>query len=219
MTASVRQIDRADRRTRRQLIDVGDEFRERRLQLALSQSSVAAACHMSRNHYGQIERGQARHTTLLELNRIGAALGLSGGLRYYPTDVAIRDAGQAKRLLGLLAVARPPLQFRHEVALPRRDGAPEWRAWDAVLFGEGRRTTIELEMRLRDVQALRRRIDLKRRDDPAQAFLLAIADTDHNRRVLREFESFFADLPRLRPSVVAVALAAGRHPPSGIVLV
>jgi hypothetical protein len=88
-----------------------------------------------------------------------------------------------------------------------------------VIFGSSERTAIELEMRLRDVQAMRRRHELKRRDDPTEHFLLLVADTRHNRRVLAEFEDLFADLARLRPSIVRTALNAGRHPSTGLLLV
>jgi hypothetical protein len=74
-------------------------------------------------------------------------------------------------------------------------------------------------MRLHDAQALERRVSLKRRDDPTDEFVLLVADTRNNRRVLAEFGGVFADLPRLRPGVVRDALAAGRHPPSGLLLV
>jgi hypothetical protein len=67
---------------------------------------------------------------------------------------------------------------------------------------------IELEMRLRDVQAVRRRHELKRRDDPPDHFMLLIADTRHNRRALAEVADLFAELPRLRPSVVRAASGA-----------
>ena len=87
-----------------------------------------------------------------------------------------------------------------------------------MLYGSNERTAIELEMRLGDVQALRRRHDLKRRDDPTEHFLLVVAATRHNRRVLAEFASLFDDLPRLRPSAVRQALESGRHPPTGLVL-
>ena len=83
----------------------------------------------------------------------------------------------------------------------------------------GGRTAIELEMRLRDLQAMRRRHELKRRDDPTEQFLLLVADTGHNRRVLAEYADLFGDLPRLRPSVVRKALERGRHPPTGMLLV
>ncbi len=74
-------------------------------------------------------------------------------------------------------------------------------------------------MRLRDGQAAERRINLKRRDDPTDQFLLLVADTRTNRRVLAEYPDLFADLPRLRQSNVIAALQAGRHPPTGLALV
>jgi hypothetical protein len=37
--------------------------------------------------------------------------------------------------------------------------------------------------------------------------------------VLADFPRFFADLPRLRPSTVYRTLEAGRHPPTGLVVV
>jgi hypothetical protein len=87
-----------------------------------------------------------------------------------------------------------------------------------MILGLGLRTAIELEMRLRDAQALERRLALKRQDDPTDRFVLVIADTRTNRRILREPRDLFADLPRLRPSGVLRALAAGRHPPTGLML-
>ena len=78
-----------------------------------------------------------------------------------PAGLPIRDAAHSLRLREFLALVRPPLTYRVEVPLPVMDDRPELRAWDAMLFGLGRRTAIELEMRLRDVQALLRRIDLR----------------------------------------------------------
>ncbi len=174
---------------------------------------------MSRNHYVQLEGGRLPAIDLREVDCIALALGLDVSLRLYPGGPPIRDAGHAARLLGLLRQARPPLHYRVEAPLPAKEDRFERRAWDAMLFGDGQRTAIELEMRMRDVQAMRRRHALKRRDDPTEEFLLLIADTRHNRRVLAEFEELFEDLPRLRPSVVRETLEAGRHPPTGLLLV
>ncbi len=77
---------------------------------------------------------------------------------------------------------------------------------------------MEFESRLSDVQELTRRHNLKRRDDAAQHFLLVVADTDHNRRVLREFATLFSELPRLRTARVLAQLRAGHHPPTGFML-
>lgn len=212
-------MDQGSRLADRHAREIGDEFRERRLELNRSQASVAAACQISRVHYGEIERAEIEELSLREVSRIAAVLGLRPTIRLFPAGPAIRDAGQTSRLQRFLAQAASPLTYRLEVALPARQDRPEQRAWDAVLFGHGARTTMELEMRIRDVQAMRRRHELKRRDDRAEQFLLLIADTKHNRRVLAEFADLFGDLPRLRPSVVRRALAAGEHPPTGLLLV
>lgn len=203
----------------RQARQIGDEVLERRLTLGHSQEHVAAASHMSRVRLRRIETGLATNLRLEELGRVSMVLGLSPSVRLYPSGAPVRDAGHASRLKEFLASVSRPLTYRLEVALPRTSDHPELRAWDSMLFGGGRRTAIELEMRLRDIQALRRRIDLKRRDDPTEEFLLLVADTRNNRRVLAEFEDLFGDLPRLRPSRVRAALATGEHPPTGLVLV
>jgi hypothetical protein len=122
-------------------------------------------------------------------------------------------------LTQLLRNVQPPLSYRIEVPLPRVADRWDMRAWDVVLFGAGRRTAMELEMRLRDVQATWRRMELKRRDDPTDGFLLLVADTRGNRRVIAEFGALFVELPRLRPGAVQAKLQAGQHPPSGLLLI
>jgi transcriptional regulator with XRE-family HTH domain len=214
-----RAFDRGTQLARRHVSEIAEEFRERRLALGRSQEVVAEACQISRVHYSQIENGQVPKLTILEVDRIASVLGLAPSIRLYPSGPAVRDAGQLLRLQAFLDDVRPPLTYRIEVPLPPQDDRTDQRAWDAVLYGGGRRTAIELEMRLRDIQALVRRIDLKRRDDPTNAFLLLIADTRANRRILAEFAGMFVDLPRLKPSVVRAALESGKHPPTGLLLV
>jgi transcriptional regulator with XRE-family HTH domain len=216
--STTRLRDGAARLARRQAVEIGDEFRERRLTLATSQGHAAAAAGLSRTRFGVIERGSTS-LTVDELNRIAAVLGLTPSIRVYPDGVPVRDAGHAARLQRFLEPVHEPVTYRVEVPLPVVEGRPERRAWDAVLFRGRDRCPVELEMRLRDVQAVRRRIDLKRRDDPTESFLLLVADTRNNRRVLNEFATLFADLPRLRPTQVRAALAEGRLPPTGILLV
>jgi transcriptional regulator with XRE-family HTH domain len=219
MPTASRAFDRGTQRANRDLGETGEAFRERRLELGVSQDHVAAASRLSRVRYSQIERGVTSTLTILEFDRIAVVLGLSPSIRLFPGGAAVRDAGQSTRLARFLELVESPLSARVEVPLPPLPDRPERRAWDAVLFGQGERTAIELEMRLRDVQAMRRRHALKRRDDPTEHFLLLVADTRHNRRVIAEFAELFDDLPRLRPSVVRAALEAGQHPPTGLLLV
>jgi transcriptional regulator with XRE-family HTH domain len=219
MPSVVRPLDEIDRVTARSLRASGDEFHERRLELSISQAAVAGAARMSRNHYAAIENGTAAKASLRELNRVAAVLGLEPSYRLYPGGRALRDGGHATKLRTLASWLRSPLTIRFEVALPAVADRFERRAWDAMIFADGRRTGLELEMRLRDVQAMRRRIDLKRRDDPVESFVLLVADTRNNRRVVAEFADLFADLPSLRASAVRSVLAAGQHPPTGLLLI
>jgi hypothetical protein len=87
-----------------------------------------------------------------------------------------------------------------------------------MTFGRGERTGFEFETRLRDIQAQTRRHNLKRRDDPVDHFLLVVADTRHNRAVLREFAELFADLPRHGTASLLKALKTGQHPQTGLIL-
>jgi transcriptional regulator with XRE-family HTH domain len=203
----------------RQLREIGAELRERRLSLGESQAFVAAAARLSRSRYATVEAGAVTTLSVSEINRIASVLGLDASIRLFPGGAATRDAAHSGKLGRFLRDVRVPLRARVEVSLPSVGDRFERRAWDAMLFGSGERTAVELEMRLRDVQAMRRRHELKRRDDPTEHFLLLIADTRHNRSVVAEFVELFADLPRLRPSQVRAALGAGRHPPNGMLFV
>lgn len=219
MTSASRALDRGTRLGERALLAIGTEFETARRGLGQSQAHVAAAARISRPRYSKTENGKAGTLQVAEVARIAAVLGLEPSFRLYPAGPPIRDAGQARRLTAFLSLARAPLTTRTEVPLPALPDRRELRAWDAMLQGSGERTAIELEMRLHDTQALDRRVTLKRRDDPTEHFLLLIADTRTNRRILAGLPGLFPDLPRLSKAAVTRELAAGRHPGTGIVLV
>jgi hypothetical protein len=85
------------------------------------------------------------------------------------------------------------------------------RAWDAI--------AVEAETRLRDIQALERRIALKQRDGGVDVVILLVNDTAANRRVLAAHrEALRARFP-LDGRAILAALRAGRAPQdSGIVV-
>jgi transcriptional regulator with XRE-family HTH domain len=203
----------------RALFALGSEFETARRGGGLSQEHVAAASRVSRPRYSKIENGRMSTLRVVEVARIASVLGLAPSFRVFPAGPPIRDAGQARRLAGVLSNASPPLKARTEVPLPALPDHQELRSWDAIIDGRGERTAIELEMRIHDAQAVERRVALKRRDDPTRHFLLLIADTRHNRRVLAELPGLFADLARLPRAVTIRALQAGRHPGTGLVYV
>jgi transcriptional regulator with XRE-family HTH domain len=219
MGVARRAIERGTRRAEQFLRAIADEFREARLTAGLSQAVVARGAGLSRSVYGRIERGERRSLAIVEASRAAAVLGLDLSMRLYPNGDPLRDKAQQQVVAHLMAVAARPLRCRTEVPLPRVDGRPELRGWDLEFSTPGKRTVVEVETRLHDAQAQERRVALKRRDDPADGFLLVIADTRTNRRVLAQHPELWPDLPRLRRRDVLGALAAGRHPPTGLVLV
>ncbi|MBI2782098.1 MAG: helix-turn-helix transcriptional regulator [Chloroflexi bacterium] len=219
MPAASRTLDRGIRLGQRALLAIGSEFETARRSIGVSQEHVATASRVSRPRYSRIENGKLSTLQVLEVARIASVLGLEPSFRLFPAGPPIRDAGQARRLGAFLANASGPLMARTEVPLPALPDRRELRAWDACLQSPGARTAIEFEMRLHDAQAVERRLGLKRRDDPVDHFILLIADTRTNRRVLAELPGLFADLPRLSKARVLATLRAGRHPGTGLVLV
>ena len=222
MAASERALSRGSRRAERLLAEFGSEVAEVRRSAGVSQRELGRRTGVSASKVSRLEAGRLKSLSIWDASRIAAVIGLDLHVRAYPGGPRLRDAAHSERLQRLLRHTGPPLIARTEVPLPQRADQPtELRAWDAIVTaGPGReRTAIELEMRLRDAQALERRLSAKRRDDPVAYFLLAVADTRTNRRLLADGVAAFADLPRLKKSVVDKALAAGRHPGSGVVLV
>lgn len=197
---------------------MGGEFRDKRMELGLSQQRVADAARMARSTYSRVERGKRPSLTLLAATRVAAVLGLELAIKCYPGGDPIRDAASAAKIKIVCGKIGPPLRWQTEVALPQHGQWREQRRWDLVLTGHGKRTAMEFEQRLQDVQAQHGRWNLKRRDDQIDSFVLAVADTHANRTVLRLYADLFADLPRLRTATVLAMLRAGEHPPTGLIL-
>ncbi|MGZ8501685.1 MAG: helix-turn-helix transcriptional regulator [Candidatus Limnocylindrales bacterium] len=216
MATRERSADRGNRLARRALLALGDEIREARLDAGLSQALVGSAASVSHATVGRIERGQQAGASLALLSRICAAVGLDLSLRAYPGADPIRDVAQVRLLARLRDRAGPGLAWRTEVPLPI-PGDP--RAWDATISARGVAMAVEAETRLRDVQAVDRRIARKRRDGQLDLVILLVADTAANRRALAAArEALRASFP-LDGRVVLPALVAGRLPAeSGIVL-
>ena len=215
MTTRLRRIDRARWLARRVLAAIGEEFRDGRVAAGLTQRRLGEIVGISPAEISRIERGQSPHVAYETLAMIAAALGMDLPLRAFPSGEPVRDAAQLA-LLGRLW-ARMPAHTRHRNEVPigiERDQ----RAWDAVVHGSGWAVPVEAETRLRDVQALLRRLALKQRDAGVDRVLLLVADTRHNRSVLRlaavEFASAFPERGRdaLR------ALEAGEQPAGSAVV-
>jgi transcriptional regulator with XRE-family HTH domain len=208
-------VDRARRRIDADLRRVIEEIAAARRSAGVSLRGVGLGCGVGKSTIARIESGATRTVDLRLLAAMGAAVGLDVRLRAFPAGDPIRDAGQ-QRLLGRLRERLAPgLRMPTEVPLPI-DG--DRRAWDAMIVGDGWRVGVEAETVLDDIQAVERRLSLKRRDGGVDHVILLVADTRRNRLALAAASNAFGDLP-LRTRGVLRAVAAGRDPDGGGVVI
>lgn len=184
------------------------EWRDLRLQAGLTQGAVARSMGISKATYGRIERGEVREIGVGRGSVISAILGTNLSVKLFPGGPPLRD--QAHAALISRFERRLPAMWRavHESPMPI---AGDLRAWDLRL--EGPVTIgVEAETRPTDLQALERAVHLKQRDSKVVRAILLVADTEHNRALLRVV------LPLLRPAFplstreVLQALRDGRDP-------
>ena len=221
MPSAERARDRGQRIARRILDDLAAELREARISAGLSQEAVARAAGLTQSKVSEIERARRPRLRFDEASRHAAVLGLRLSTRVYPEGLAVRDVSQL-RLLGRLRVRLPAsLRWRTEVPIT---GQGDLRAWDAVIsapatIGGSATVGVDAETRLRDVQATQRRCETKWRDSDVHRIVLLVADTTHNRAVLREHRLTLSSTFPADTGEVMRALRRGELPPrNGIVV-
>ena len=171
---------------------------------------------MSHAQFGRIERGDLEGVTVEQMARAAAAVGLRLVVRVYPAGDAVLDEPQLRLLQRLQTRLPPESRYRTEVGLPL---AGDLRAWDAVVDLGGGHFAVEAESRIRDLQALARRLALKQRDGSMAVVVLLVNDTAANRAVLNEHHSALAGQFPLDGRSILRAIAAGRTPTrNGILL-
>lgn len=210
-----RVVDRATRRARRFLVELGDEVRRGRRGAGMSQTVLGRSVGMSQSEVGRIEAGQALSLSIANAARIVAAVGLDLSVRIYPGASPIRDIGQVKLLSRLRTNVLPGLRWRTEVPIPI---AGDQRAFDAVIDGEAVNVAIECVARLVDAQATQRALNRKQQDAGIPCLILVLAATRHNRAALAAAPFLQEGFP-LRTRAVLAALRTGRQPAgNGLVL-
>ncbi len=169
---------------------------------------------MSHSQFGRIERGAIKQLTIDQLSRASAAVGLRLIARAVPDGDPALDAGQLA-LLGRLRRVLPEGVLLHtEVPLPIPG---DRRAWDAVVRLD-QLVAIEAETRVRDVQALDRKLALKERDGYIDRLILLIADTKSNRAFLETHREALRSRFPLDSRALLACLRARRAPDANGIL-
>ena len=216
MATRDRLLRRANR-TANDLVRVcGAEIRLSRVTAGLSQRDVGDAAELSHATVSRIERGISREVSVLSLAKLATVVGLDLSVRLYPGGDPIRDAAQFGLLSRLRGRIHPDLRWRTEVPLPLPG---DRRAWDAVIAGPGFVVGVEAETRLRDIQAVARRTNLKQRDGGLDRVLLLVADTRANRHALRQASDVLSTGFPVAQRDALRALNAGRAPAGNALIV
>ena len=194
---------------------IGAEVLTARRMAGVSQDTLGSAVGLSGSEVGRIERGEAPWLTVIQASRLLKAVGLDLSARTYPAGPPIRDAGHLRLLADFEARLPPALHCIREWPIPNdRDK----RAIDIFIAGLPRRTGVEAETNLHDLQALERDINGKRRDGNLERMVLLVRDSKRNRAILRTADALRRSFP-LETRAVMAALARGRDPGSdGIVV-
>jgi transcriptional regulator with XRE-family HTH domain len=218
MTARARRGDLAALEARRVVAERLRDVREARLASGVTVDAAARAAGMSSSQWSRLERDELDAPSVEQLFRAASVVGLRPSLGLYPGGSPIRDAAQLALLRRFESLLGAPLRMRREVPLPIQG---DMRAWDAMVEGDAGPFFTEAETRIRDAQAVERRLRLKLRDDPrSDTLLLVVARTSYHRMLLREHREAFRDLLPLDGASILGAIRAGRRPPgSGLVLV
>jgi len=183
-------------------------WRELRLGAGVSQSVVSLAAGISRSTYARLERGEAAEVGLVRAAVITAALGGELSVKVYPAGPPLRDAAHLALLAAFDARHGGRWRVTHEAPVGQ---SGDLRAWDRRLDGPVS-IGVEAEVALRDIQALERRMQLKKHESGVTRMLLVVRGTRRYRALIREF------LPSLRRTFplgsreILRSLADGRDP-------
>jgi transcriptional regulator with XRE-family HTH domain len=200
----------------RMRVELGREVRIARLGLGISQTTAGGRVGISHAQFSRIERATIEDLTIDQLIRACAAVGLRLLARAIPGGDPPLDSGQLA-LLGRLRRQLPQsIRMFTEVPLPNQG---DLRAWDATLEAGGERSAVEAEARIRDFQAVERRVALKQRDGGVDRVILLVAATEANRQTLAAHREHLRARFPLDSRAVLGALRSGRLPEQSGILI
>jgi len=175
--------DRGRRRGRQLAGAIVGELRDARVSAGASQTELARALGWSQQNYSRFELNQLREISLIDISVAASMLGLEPSLSFHRIGPALRDKGHEALIGRLLRLLSPAWHVAREVPFPN-PGDPRW--WDLLLRLPDFRLGVEAETRIRDMQALVRRMKERAREGGADELLLVLSDSAHNRGLVGE---------------------------------
>ncbi len=198
----------------------------RELQVAREDSNVSLAqlaseTGSSQSALSRLERLELEDVGIVRLSEIASALGCELSLGIHPVGDPLRDKAQLAIGRRFDALLGPAWRVLSEVLLPEPG---DRRSWDKVVKLVGPEAPyafgVDIESRVRDVQALVRRTRERETDPRFQHILLVLADSATNRRLVGQLvdnlgEAYTTPMRELRRSL----RQGTRLPGSGVLFV
>jgi transcriptional regulator with XRE-family HTH domain len=210
VSTRIGRLDRGNARAQTILRDSGNQIRIARQSSGLSMRQAAAAVGMSRASFGRVERGEMANVSVRSLCLAAASVGLEFSGRTYLAGEPVRDAGQLRLLARFRARLPTGAPWATEVPLSIPG---DLRALDARTTLGRQGVGVEAEVRLGDLQAIERRVLLKKRDGRLDVVILLVSDTRANRAVLADHrEDLRASFP-LDARQILSTISRGQAPP------
>jgi transcriptional regulator with XRE-family HTH domain len=193
------------------------ELRLARVAGGVSQRALARELGLSQPEICRLESNETSDVSVVRLCEIASLLGLEPSITLHPLGDPLRDRGQQRlmeRFRTLLAAAWRAIT---EMPLP---GTGDLRAWDLFLRIGDYRVGVELETRIRDIQALVRRVRQRERDGGVDHILIVLSDSATNRRLVGQLRESLGPAYQVSPRALLRALRDGVPlSGSGVVLV
>jgi transcriptional regulator with XRE-family HTH domain len=211
------RLERGRRRGRETVRRLVAELSDARKTAALSQESLARAIGSSQSDLSRLERlVDVDRVSFVEIAKAASVLGLELGVSLHPVGDPIRDKGHQAVIRRFRALLSSAYRVFAEALLPREG---DRRSWDLLLRLADQIVGVEVETRIRDVQALVRRMHQRERDGGAHEIVLVLAATKINRLLLPELLVALGPSFATPPRAILRALRNGeRLPGSGVVL-
>jgi hypothetical protein len=179
---------------------------------------MAALIGCSQAELSRFERSETiDRASFVMVGAVAAVLGKQLGANLYPGGEPIRDKGHQALITRFRAVLGVAWRIAAEVPLPTPG---DRRAWDLLLRIPSQLVGVEAETRIRDIQAFVRRIREREIEGGANAIVIVLAESAHNRRLLPQLLEALGPRYATPPRRMLKALRDGAPlPGSGVVLV
>lgn len=190
------------------------------MMLGISQHAMARELGCSQANLWRTEAEEVA-VTVVRLSEMASVMGLELSIGLHELGDPIRDKGQQALAGRFAALLSPRWAVTSEALLPMPG---DLRAWDKLLrltgAERGQLVGVDLETRIRDVQALVRRTRMRERDGGVDAIVIVLSDSATDRRLVAQLRDALGPDYATNSRVLLKALREGSAlAGSGVVLI